>query len=66
MPKFFKTSILLTKTTAEQNEVALSYYNARRLYFMAVVFVGTISLRSYAFIFGMEKEGYKICTLYKA
>ena len=34
--------ILLTKTTAVQNEVALSYHNVRRLYFLAVVFVGTI------------------------
>ena len=29
--------ILLTKTTATQNEVALSYHGARGLYFQAVV-----------------------------
>ena len=34
--------ILLTKTTAAQNEVALSYHNVRGLYFLVVVFVGTI------------------------
>ena len=30
--------ILLTKTTAAQNEVRLSYYKVRELYFLAVVF----------------------------
>ena len=35
-------TILLTKTTASQNEVALSYHNVRGLYFLAFVFVGTI------------------------
>ena len=34
--------ILLTKTTAALNEVALSYHEVRRLYFLAVVFVVTI------------------------
>ena len=34
--------ILLTKTTAAQNEVALSYHKLRGLYFLAVVFVATI------------------------
>ena len=34
--------ILLTKTTAAQNEVALSYHRVRGLYFMAVVFAATI------------------------
>ena len=34
--------ILLTKTTAAQNEVALSYHNVHGLYFLAVVFVTTI------------------------
>ena len=34
--------ILLIKTTAAQNEVALSYYRVRGLYFLAVVFVTTI------------------------
>ena len=29
--------LLLTKTTAAQNEVALSYHNVRGLYFLAVV-----------------------------
>ena len=36
-------SILLTKTTAGQNEVALSYHSVRGLYFLAV-FVSTISV----------------------
>ena len=34
--------ILLTKTTAGQNEVALSYHNVRGLYFLTVAFVATI------------------------
>ena len=34
--------ILLTKTTAAQKEVALSYRRVRGLYFLAVVFVGSI------------------------
>ena len=34
--------MLLTKTTAAQNEVALSYRSVRGLYFPAVVFVSTI------------------------
>ena len=34
--------IHLTKTTAAQNEVALSYHSVRRLYFLAVVFVTNI------------------------
>ena len=37
--------ILLTKTTAAQNEDALSYYRVRGLYFQAVVFVATKLLR---------------------
>ena len=35
---------VLTKTTAAQNEVALSYYIVRGLYFLAVVFTATIVL----------------------
>ena len=34
-------TILLTKTTAAQNEVVLSYHIVRGLYFQAVVFVTT-------------------------
>ena len=34
--------ILLTKTTATQNEDALSYFRVRGLYYLAVVFVATI------------------------
>ena len=34
--------ILLTKTTAAQNEVALSYHRVREFYFLAVVFEATI------------------------
>ena len=37
-----KLPILLTKTTAAQNEVALSYGIVLGLYFLAVVFAGTI------------------------
>ena len=37
-----KGVILLTKTTAAQNEDALSYHKVRGLYFLAVVFVGSI------------------------
>ena len=35
-------TILLTKTAAAQNEVALSYHKVRGLYFLAVVFAATI------------------------
>ena len=35
-------SILLTKTTATQNETALNYHKLRALYFLAVVFVRSI------------------------
>ena len=37
-------TIHLTKTTAAQNEVALSYRSVRGLYFLAVVFVISILL----------------------
>ena len=42
--------ILLTKTTAAQNEGVLSYLRVRGLYFLAVVFVSTI-IHSMIFIF---------------
>ena len=35
-------SILLTKTKASQNDVALSYRRVRGLYFLAVAFAATI------------------------
>ena len=38
----FAIVILLTKTTAAQNEVALSYDRVRGQYFLTVVFVSTI------------------------
>ena len=38
--------ILLTKTTAAQNEDALSYHKVRGLYFLAVVFVRSILVRN--------------------
>ena len=41
--------ILLTKTTAAQNGVALSYHKVRGLYFMAVVFVRSIVKESMIF-----------------
>ena len=34
--------IILTKITAAQNEVALSYHGMRGLYFMAVLFAAAI------------------------
>ena len=40
-------TILLTKTTAAQNEVALSYHRVRGLYFLAVVFATTVIYNSY-------------------
>ena len=36
-------TILLSKITAVQNEVALSYYRVRGLYFLVVIFVGRIN-----------------------
>ena len=39
--------ILLTKTTAVQNKVALSYHRVRGLYFLAIVFAATIVVYSY-------------------
>ena len=43
--------ILLTKTTAAQNEVALSHHRVRGLYFLAVVFAATITITwRYSFI----------------
>ena len=39
---FFEISILVTKTTAAQNESALSYHRLRGLYFLAAVFVRSI------------------------
>ena len=39
---FSDVIILLTKTTAAQNEGALSYRGVRGLYFLAVVFATTI------------------------
>ena len=44
---FKQTYILLTKTTAAQNEDALNYYRVRGLYFLAVVFVRSIVLPPY-------------------
>ena len=38
-------TILLTKTTAARNRVALSYHSVRGLYFLAAVFATTISYR---------------------
>ena len=37
-----RPTILLTQTTAVQNEVILSYHKVHRLYFLAVVFVRSI------------------------
>ena len=40
-------NILLTKTTAARNEVALTYHKVRGLHFLAVVFVATIVIATY-------------------
>ena len=42
VPLHYFRSILLTKTTALQNEVALSYHRVRGLYFLAVVFAANV------------------------
>ena len=42
----------LTKTTAAQNEVTLSYHSVGRLYFLAVVFVGAIEMLKNINVFG--------------
>ena len=39
---YSRCTIIPTKTTASQNDVALSYYRVRGLYFLAAVFVATI------------------------
>ena len=43
------TNILFTKTTAAQNEDALSYYRVCGLYFQAVVFATAIVIISYTY-----------------
>ena len=43
-------TILLTKTTAARNGVALSYHRLRGLYFLAVVFVRSIDHLVYNYI----------------
>ena len=40
---YAKITILLTKASAAQNEVALSYHGMRGLYFLAVIFAATIT-----------------------
>ena len=40
-------NILPTKTTAAQNEVALSYHKVRGLYFLAVIFAATMIVYKY-------------------
>ena len=42
-------NIVATKTTAAQNEVALSYHKVCGLYFLAVVFAATIFILTLAF-----------------
>ena len=41
--------MLLAKTTAAQNEVALSYHRVRGIYFLTVVFAATIFIVSAIF-----------------
>ena len=45
-----KYVLLLTKTTAAQNKVALSYHRVRGLYFLEVVLAVNIVLSSYMFL----------------
>ena len=40
--KLQPSTLLLTKITATQNEVVLSYHKVRGLYFLAVVFMRSI------------------------
>ena len=37
-------TILLTKITAAQNEVVLSYHRVRGLYFLAIIFAVTLDI----------------------
>ena len=48
--KYETNNILLTKTTAAQNEIALSYHRVRGLYFLAVFFVATIVITRIVFM----------------
>ena len=41
---YLEYKIFLTKVTATENEVALSYHRVRGLYFLAVVFVVNIAV----------------------
>ena len=63
-------NILLIKTTAAQNEVALTYHRVRGLYFLAVIFAATIyivevlekNIRSTEFIdHSFERKFYGAC-----
>ena len=48
-------TILLTKTTAAQNENALSYHRVRGLCFLAVVFAATISVNVFLIEFPLTE-----------
>ena len=48
--KYRAQNILLKKTTAAQNAVALSNHKVRGLYFLAVVFVATIVTWSFSLV----------------
>ena len=56
-------SILLTKTTAAQNEVTLSYYTVRGLYFLAVVFEASIYSSSLFLIYVLHSSINSVTTL---
>ena len=43
-------TILLTKTTAAHDEVALSYYSVRGLYFLGVAFAASIFTANKAYV----------------
>ena len=45
--KAIRSYILLTKTTAARNEVALIYHKVRGLYFLAVVFAANLEYISH-------------------
>ena len=62
-----KLNILLTKITATQNEVELSYHTVCGLYFLAVVFAVTILfMQIFLIVQGREKNSIMIIKIYIA
>ena len=48
---------MFTKTTAVQNEVALSYHKVHGLYFLAVVFATSIAIADWRYIIETIESG---------